>query len=90
MMTPDDLQALAAFAKSCDLLVAGRQCLGWMVRSGMLKPDGRDGFTLKVLLPSGIAHVVTVEADGVTLQGAVNALHAKAIERGFGALGAPF
>lgn len=90
MMTPDDLAALAAFAKSCDLLVAGKQCLGWMVRSGRLQPDGRDGYTLKVLLPRGVAHVVTVEADGVTMQGAVNALHAQAIEKGMGALGAPF
>lgn len=89
-MTNNDLTALAAFAQSCDQLVASGDCLAWMVRSGMRTPDGRAGFTLKVLLPKGIAHVVTVEADGPTVQEAVNALHAEAVTRGVGQLGAPF
>jgi hypothetical protein len=89
-MTQTDLTALLGFAKSCDDLQRSGDVLAWMVRSGRLEPSGRSGYTVKVVLPKGIAGVVPVEADGATMLEAVNALHQEAIRRGVGQLGAPF
>lgn len=89
-MNQADLTAMVAFAKSCDDLQQSGDCLAWMVRSGMLEANGRSGFTVRVILPKGFAGVAPVEADGATMAEAVNALHAEAVRRGLGQLGAPF
>lgn len=87
-MTQADLTALCAFAKACDDLQRQGQLLAWMVRTGMLEPRPHAGFTVKVILPRGVANVVPLEADGVTLSQAIDALHAQAVGRGLGQ--APF
>lgn len=83
-MIQTDFTALVAFAKACDDLQRRGELLAWMVRSGMLEPVGHAGFTVKIIIPQGIAGVVPLEADGVTLAQAVDALHAQAVSRGLG------